>query len=263
MNAFSKYLGVMKLFFRASGKGPPLIILHGLFGSSDNWFSVAKSFASNFTVYLVDQRNHGQSPHSEEFDYQLLAEDLHEFISSNDLRDAAVIGHSMGGKVAMNFAVKYPAQLSRLVVVDIVPKKYPIHHDRILDGLQALQLAQLKSRSDADTQLATYVPDSGERQFLLKNLERIPSGGFQWKMNLTSLDAHIGEISEGMVFPGSFPKPTLFVIGARSNYFRAGDEEVIHSTFPAAKIVRLDTGHWVQAERPAEFIEAVLKFLQS
>lgn len=252
----------MKLYFRESGTGSPLIILHGLFGSSDNWFTVAKSFALNYKVFLLDQRNHGQSPHSEEFNYKVLAEDLNEFVDDHKLDAPVVIGHSMGGKAAMNFAVKYPNRIQKLVVVDIVPKSYPVHHDRIIDGLKALSLDQLQSRNEADAQLTRFIPDASERQFLLKNLERKAGGTFQWKINLNTIDEHLEEIGEGMQYPGVFEKPTLFVMGSRSSYFKPGDEAGIYKVFPAAKIAMLDTGHWVQAEKPAEFINTVLEFLR-
>ncbi len=251
----------MKLFFRESGQGKPLIILHGLFGSSDNWFTVAKTFAATHRVFLVDQRNHGQSPHSDDLNYQLLAGDLHQFIQDHGLKSADVIGHSMGGKAAMNFAVKYPDLIEKLVVVDIVPKAYPVHHDRIVAGMKALALDQLSSRNEADAMLAAYVPDADERQFLLKNLVRNTGGGFQWKLNIKAIDEHLKELGEGMQYPGKFEKPTLFVRGARSIYFKPGDEDEIRKVFPRARFVVLETGHWVQAEQPVEFARTVLDFL--
>jgi pimeloyl-ACP methyl ester carboxylesterase len=258
---FPSILGVMKLFFRESGEGPPLVILHGLLGSSDNWYTVSKTFALTNKVYLVDQRNHGQSPHSDEFNYSLLTDDLLEFWDDRGLRNARVIGHSMGGKAAMNFAVKYPDRIEKLVVVDIVPKTYPVHHDHIVEGLKAIDLDRLTSRNEADVVLALHVPNAGERQFLLKNLARKPGGGFQWKVNLKAIDAHLQEIGAGMQYPGIFEKPCLFVRGKRSNYYAPGDEGTIRKIFPKAQFVTLETGHWVQAESPAEFAKAVLDFL--
>ncbi len=251
----------MKLFYRHSGHGHPLIILHGLFGSSDNWFSLAKVFSEEFSVYLVDQRNHGQSPQSNEFNYQLLAEDLHLFIQEHHLHKPHIIGHSMGGKTAMNFAVKYPEHLGKLIVVDIVPKSYPVHHDHILDGLDAIDITALTSRNEADLILSQHVPEPDVRQFLLKNLYRTSEGKFQWRVNLKAIDNHIEEIGAGMQYAGTFSGPTLFINGARSNYFNPGDENIIRSIFPTAKIINLDTGHWVQAERPKEFAETAISFL--
>ena len=251
----------MNLFFRESGQGQPLIILHGLFGSSDNWFTFAKTFSQHYKVYLVDQRNHGQSPHSDEFNYKLLTEDIEEFLSFHAIVDPVVIGHSMGGKTAMNLAVKRPDLISKLVVVDIVPKFYPVHHDHILDGLDAIDLTKLSSRTEADQILSKFIPEPDVRQFLLKNLSRKSDGGFEWKVNLASIDSHIEEIGEGMKYEGKFEKPALFIKGSRSNYYSEGDETLIRSIFPNGKFSTLDTGHWVQAEKPAEFADTVLQFL--
>lgn len=251
----------MNLFFREAGRGQPLIILHGLFGSSDNWFTLAKAFSEHYKVYLIDQRNHGQSPHTDDFNYKLLTEDLEEFLSSHSIVDPIVMGHSMGGKTAMNLAVKRPELISQLVVVDIVPKSYPVHHDHILEGMDAIELEKISSRIEADQILSEHIPEPEVRQFLLKNLSRKSSGGFEWKINLKAIDQHIGEIGEGMQYPGKFEKPTLFIKGARSNYYAPGDETMIKSIFPQAIFTTLDTGHWVQAEKPIEFANEVLQFL--
>ncbi len=252
----------MKLFYRQAGQGKPLIILHGLFGSSDNWFSLAKVFAEQYSVYLVDQRNHGQSPQSDDFNYSLLTEDLAEFISQHNLVRPHIIGHSMGGKTAMNFAVKYPEKLDKLIVVDIAPKIYPVHHDHIIDGLKALDLDTLTSRTQADMVLSDHVPEPDVRQFLLKNLFRTSESKFGWRVNLTAIDNHIEEIGAGMQYPGTFKDATLFIKGALSTYYKPGDEEAILKIFPKAEFVTLQTGHWVQAEKPKEFSETVIAFLQ-
>ncbi len=252
----------MKLFYRHSGQGKPLIILHGLLGSSDNWFTLAKVFAEHYSVYLVDQRNHGQSPQSDDFNYKLLTEDLYGFINEHHLDKPHIIGHSMGGKTAMNFAVKYPNQLDSLIVVDIVPKQYPVHHDHILDGLHSINLQTLTSRNEADQVLSSLIPEPAVRQFLLKNLARTSDGKFEWKVNLQAIDNHIEEIGAGMQYSGTFTGPTLFINGTRSHYFKPGDEELIHSLFPSAEIFNLDAGHWIHAEKPKEFAETVLSFLK-
>jgi len=251
----------MKLFFRQSGQGDPLIILHGLFGSSDNWYTLAKVFAQKFTVFLVDQRNHGQSPHDPGLDYKLLTEDLREFISEQAIRKPVILGHSMGGKTAMDFAVKYPEQLSKLVVVDIVPKAYPIHHDAILEGLKAIPLATVPSRNEADQILGQYVPEPEVRQFLLKNLSRKQEGGFEWKINVNAIDANIEALGAGLVYRGKYEGPSFFIKGGKSNYYSEGDETLIKSIFTKAEFVTLDTGHWVQAENPDEFARVVLNYL--
>jgi esterase len=251
----------MNLFFRESGQGKPLVILHGLFGSSDNWFTLAKTFSLQYQVFLVDQRNHGQSPHSDEFNYKLLAEDLEEFLLQHSIIKSIIIGHSMGGKTAMNLAVKRPDLIDKLIVVDIVPKSYPVHHDHILEGLDSIDLSKLTSRVEADQILSKFIEEPDVRQFLLKNLTRKTDGGFEWKINLKAIDDHIEEIGEGMQYKGKFENPTLFVKGAKSNYYAAGDEELVKSIFPKTAFSTLDTGHWVQAEKPVEFANTVMEFL--
>jgi pimeloyl-ACP methyl ester carboxylesterase len=169
----------------------------------------------------------------------------------------------MGGKTAMNFAIHNPEMLSKLIVVDIMPKKYPVHHDSILDGLKAIDLGTIQSRTEADNVLQAYVKESAVRQFLLKNLARKDGGGFEWKINLPALDENIAAMGDGLVFEGQFKGPTLFIKGASSNYFAPGDEQAVQKYFPSATWVTMETGHWVQAEKPAEFAEEVFKFLAS
>lgn len=251
----------MKLFFREAGQGTPLIILHGLFGSSDNWFSLSKIFATKFRVFTVDQRNHGQSPHSDAHDYKLLTEDLEEFINDHQLENPIILGHSMGGKVAMNFAIKNPDKTGKLIVVDIIPKSYPLHHDHILGGMRSLDLVNLKSRSEAEAILAPKIPKVDERQFIMKNLARNEQQKFEWKINLDALNNNIGKMGEAMQYEGQYTGPTLFIKGAKSGYFKPGDEETVARYFPNVEWVTLDTGHWVQAEKPKEFEEAVLNWL--
>ncbi len=251
----------MNLFFRKAGTGKPLIILHGLFGSSDNWFSLSKVFSEQFTVYTIDQRNHGQSPQSDDFNYRLLTEDMEQFLTEHSIENPIIIGHSMGGKTAMNLAIKRPELVSDLIVVDIVPKYYPVHHAQILAGLKSISLPNLHSRNEADSLLANYVPEADVRQFLLKNLTRDNKGNFEWRINLPAIDNHIEEMGEGLQYSGTFSKPTLFIKGARSSYFKEGDDTLIRQLFPSAKIETLDTGHWVQAEKPQEFVSIVLNHL--
>ncbi len=251
----------MNLFYRQSGDGEPLIILHGLFGSSDNWYTLAKVFAQKFNVFVVDQRNHGQSPHSPELDYRLLTEDLKDFITEHAIQKPVIIGHSMGGKTAMNFAVKYPQFLNQLVVVDIVPKHYPVHHDAIIDGLKAIPLDTVGSRNEADRILSSYVPQPDVRQFLLKNLARKSEGGFEWKINLEAIDNNIEAMGEGMIYSGKYDGPSFFIKGKKSNYYAEGDESLIRSIFTKAEFATMDTGHWVQAEKPEEFANLVLSHL--
>jgi esterase len=253
----------MKLFSRESGQGEPLIILHGLFGSSDNWYTLAKTFAAYYKVYLVDQRNHGLSPHSDDFNYMRMTEDLDEFFTDHNINNAIVIGHSMGGKTAMNFAVRFPDKVKKLIIVDITPRAYPARHDYVIHGLQAINLSTLTSRTEADEILARFVPEKDERQFLLKNLSRTIDGKFEWKPDVDALSKNIGEIGKDMQYPGSYAGPSLFIRGARSSYYKPDDEANILTIFPQTKFVSIDSGHWVQAEKPLEFGQAVLDFLKS
>lgn len=251
----------MKLFHRESGQGQALVLLHGIFGSSDNWFTQAKLLSDDYHVYSLDMRNHGHSPHDDTFDYPAMAADVLEFLDTHKIGDPVVIGHSMGGKVAMNFAVAHPERLQKLVVVDIAPKPYDMAHYVILDGLKAIPVERVTSRSEADEALASFVDEPDVRQFLLKNLQRKPEGGFQWKLNLPVIDANIEKIGLDLQFEGKFEKPTLFVRGARSNYLKEEDLKRIREVFPAAEMKALDTGHWVPAEKPKEFVEVLKEWL--
>jgi len=251
----------MELFYREYGSGQPLIILHGLMGSSDNWLPQAKLLSEKYHVYTVDQRNHGQSPHSDAFNYGVLQEDIVGFINEHNLINPILLGHSMGGKAAMNVALAYPDKLDKLIVVDIAPKDYDVRHDYIVNGLKAVPVDAIQSRNEADEALAQHVPDSAVRQFLLKNLMRKPEGGFTWRINLNAIDKNLELIGGGLIQEGQFKKPTLFVRGRRSDYILDEDNAIIKKYFPNATLVTMDTGHWVQAEKPAGFVEVVLNFL--
>lgn len=252
----------MKLFFRELGQGQPMIILHGIFGSSDNWLTQAKLFSSHYRVITVDQRNHGQSPHDSEFSYPAMVKDLSDFIEEHRLENPIVIGHSMGGKVAMNFAVAHPEKPEKLIVVDISPKPYNLEHYVIIEGLKAIPINTITSRNEADAALADFVPEPDVRQFLLKNLQRKPEGGFTWKLNLPVIDRNLSKIGYDLEFQGKFEKPTLFIRGGKSKYVKDEDMTRIKEVFPLAALKTLDTGHWVQAEKPREFTETVMNWLR-
>lgn len=256
----------MKLFFReytpaaATGK-QPLIIIHGLFGSSDNWLTQAKILSLQYKVYSIDQRNHGQSPHDNAFDYPSMVADLLEFINDHNIVNPAIIGHSMGGKTAMNFALAHPDKIDKLVVVDISPRAYELEHYVIADGLAAIPLDTVSSRNQADELLAQYVPETDVRQFLLKNLNRKPEGGFSWKINLPVIREKLSNIGLDLQFQGTFEKPTLFIRGRRSRYVPDADWTRIKEIFPQAELETMETGHWVQAEKPQEFVDIVMRWL--
>lgn len=253
----------MELHYKTFGEGEPLLILHGLFGSSDNWLTIGKKLAEQYKVYLIDQRNHGRSPWNNEWDYQAMSADLHEFVETHELKDFVLIGHSMGGKTAMNYAVDYtPAKIKQLVIVDIAPKPYPIHHDKIVAGLKALDLSQVNSRKAADEQLAAYIDEVGVRQFLLKNLYRNEEKSFDWRINLPVIADNLANVSGGLAEGKQYSGTTLFVRGRKSNYIKDGDEAVIAQHFPQAAVQTVENaGHWVHAERPVEFMEMLQAFL--
>lgn len=257
----------MKLFFREykpardTGK-QPIVILHGLFGSSDNWLTQAKLLVEEYKVYTVDLRNHGQSPHSDTFDYPSMVNDLVEFFEDHGIREPVVIGHSMGGKVAMNLAIAHPGKVSKLIVVDIAPRRYNLEHYTIAEGLKALPIGSLTSRNEADEKLSHYVPEPDVRQFLLKNLQRKAEGGFSWKINLPVISSKLDNVGVELQYPGTFNKPTLFIRGRLSNYVRDADRDKIKELFPSSELVTMETGHWVQAEKPKEFVEIVKQWLE-
>ncbi|UII33721.1 alpha/beta fold hydrolase [Fulvivirga ulvae] len=253
----------MKLNYREIGEGKPLIILHGLFGSSDNWMSVAKELEGHFKMYLIDQRNHGQSPHSDEFNYAAMASDLSEFIEEHRIENPSILGHSMGGKTAMNFAINHADKWDKLIVVDIAPRAYPVHHDTILKGLKSIDVDNLKSRGEADKQLAEYVRDLGTRQFLLKNLARKSEGGFEWKINLPVIDKNIEAMGEGIQQQLAIEKDVLFIRGENSDYIQDKDNILIVQLFPNSEVKTVkNAGHWVHAEQPEALLEIIREFLE-
>lgn len=251
----------MLLNYQIDGAGEPLIILHGLFGSLTNWGTQAKLLANNFKVISVDLRNHGSSPHTTTMTYASMVEDIHTLMQHLQLAKANFLGHSMGGKVAMQLALSLPDYIDKLIVVDIAPVVYPAHHDDIFTGLFAIELDTIKSRSDADMQLSKWVPEPSVRTFLLKNLYRTKEGSFAWRMNLDTLYKQYAEINvapEGK----AYPKDVLFIKGDSSNYLIANYKESVLASFPKAryKIIK-KSGHWPHAEQPAAFLDTVKDFL--
>ncbi len=253
----------MDLHFRKLGAGQPMIILHGLFGSSDNWLTISKEFATKYEVFLVDQRNHGHSPHDAVHTYEAMALDLKKFIESNNIENPIIVGHSMGGKTAMKFAQLFGHNIHKLIIVDISPKYYVPHHNKEITALESINLSELKSRQQADDLMLQYINDIGVRQFLLKNLYRTTEGIFQWRMNLPVLVKSLENI---MASADKFVSDveTLFIKGQKSDYILDEDTEIISRIFPKFKIKTIqNAGHWVQAEQPVLFVEAVNEFLNS
>jgi pimeloyl-ACP methyl ester carboxylesterase len=251
----------MKLIHRIVGEGKPLVILHGLFGNSDNWQTHAKKLAEYYQVILVDQRNHGHSAWSNEFSYELLAADLLELIQDLGFSNVSILGHSMGGKVAMRFMQLYPEMVEKLIVVDIGVKSYPMHHQEILAGIHAVSASAMDSRSDAENLLLPFVPAIRTRQFLLKNLYWKEKGQLAWRMNYLVLEEKMDEILKALPLEENFT-PTLFIRGALSNYILDDDYEILEEVFPDAQFLTIENaGHWVHAEAPDVFMNAVLSFL--
>ena len=251
----------MKLYSRVFGEGQPLLIIHGLFGMSDNWQSLAKQFSVFFEVHLIDLPNHGRSYHTDDFSYAHMSEDIKAYIKDNNLQDTSIIGHSLGGKLAMQLAVSEPQLISKLIIVDISPRFYPIHHDKIIEGLQSLDFSKLKSRSEADTVLSNYIEENDVRQFLLKSMHWKEKGVLDFRFNLTAISANIANVGEALKEGSTFEKPTLFLKGENSNYINDNDEDLIFTHFPNAEIENIsESGHWLHAENPTHFFETVMRF---
>ncbi|MDD7884434.1 alpha/beta fold hydrolase [Flavivirga sp. 57AJ16] len=253
----------MVLHSNITGEGRPFVILHGFLGMSDNWKTLGRQFSEHhFQVHLVDQRNHGRSFWDDHFNYEVLAEDLKHYCDTHNLNNIILLGHSMGGKTAMLFATQYPEIVSKLIVADISPRFYPIHHDAILEGLSALDFDVIKSRGDADDLLSNYVSDFGTRQFLLKNLYWIEKGTLALRINLEVLKEEVGEVGEALPSYAKFEKDTLFLRGDRSEYIGPEDESVISNHFTKVEITTIsNSGHWLHAENPKDFFEAVMQFV--
>ena len=243
------------------GNGEPLVILHGLFGSLDNWITLAKKWSSSFQVILVDQRNHGLSFHDDEFTYRAMSKDLKKLLDHYELKSINLLGHSMGGKTAMIFSESHPEYLKKLIIADIGPKNYPVHHTSIIDAFYEVPIKELKSRNEADQILQHLIPEFGLRQFLLKNLARTPDG-FKWKMNLDVIAKNIKEVGISTFPQCSFNGSTLFINGGKSHYILTEDLKDIKCAFSNSKFITIDNaGHWLHSEKPIEFYQAVNEFL--
>jgi len=247
------------------GEGKPLLILHGFLGMSDNWKTLGGQYAeAGFETHLIDQRNHGRSFWSVDFNYDLLAEDLKHYMAHHGLEKAMILGHSMGGKTAMQFACTYSRLTEKLLVADIAPKYYPAHHQPIIDGLNALDFNHINSRNEADTALGKHITDFGTRQFLLKNLYWVEKGTLGFRFNLEILSQKMNEVGENISTIDSYAGPTLFLRGDRSEYIAKSDVSEMQRHFPLANLETIDkAGHWLHAENPKQFFEKSISFLQA
>lgn len=245
------------------GEGKPLIILHGFLGMGDNWKTLGNKFAEDgYEVHLLDQRNHGRSPHLDEMNYPAMAKDIKEYCTKNNLKNIILLGHSMGGKVAMFAAGEYPFLIEKLIVVDISPKYYSPHHQEILDGLTALEEKAFSSRGQAEDFLANHIKDEGTRLFLLKNLYRKNGKILSLRLNLDILKDKAEEIGAALPSGLQFEKPALFIKGGRSQYITVEDEPLIALHFPNSQIKEIPgAGHWVHAEKMNEFYEEIVNFI--
>lgn len=254
----------MKLAFRKFGEGKALLILHGLFGQSDNWNTLAKQFSEqNFEAFTIDLRNHGLSPHHQAWDYEVMANDIYEFIRDYNIQQPILLGHSMGGKVAMNFALNYDGILDKLIVADIAPVQYPSHHHEVLQALNAVDFNKVKSRKEVEEILSKSIADFGTRQFLLKNIywENSPENKMNWRFNLKVITEKYHEILCEVTRKNSLVE-CLFIRGEKSNYILEEHIDAIIERFPNSKHVTIpNAGHWVHAEQPKLFFEEVIKFI--
>lgn len=252
----------MILHSKILGKGKPLLILHGYFGMGDNWKSLANKFSENFEVHLIDQRNHGRSFHSDDFSYELMVEDLENYINHYDLKQVNLLGHSMGGKTAMLFATSFPKMLEKLLIADISPKYYPPHHHFILEALHAVDFTKVTRRREIEVVFTKYIDEIGIRQFLLKNIYWIEKGKLAYRFNLESLTLNNKGIGESLPSFSVFEKETLFLKGENSNYIVEKDHALIAAHFPKVQIETIkDAGHWLHAEKPIDFYTYVMRFL--
>ena len=253
----------MNLFYQQFGQRRPFIILHGLFGSSDNWKTIGNVLSQQFEVFLIDLRNHGRSFHTTEFSYSAMSNDIQNFIVEKNLDQVIVMGHSMGGKVAMTYALQHPEKINKLIIVDIAPKYYPPHHQKYIDAFHSIDLNTVASRKEVEEHFIERVSDIGERQLLLKNLYWNENDHLAWRLNIDAISNNIEEMCKGQeALSAIFNKPTLFIKGEKSKYILAEDEALMKKLFSNVIIKEIgNAGHWLHAEKPKEFLECVLRFV--
>lgn len=253
----------MKLYHRDLGEGEPLVILHGLLGGSDNWGTVGRRLAERFRVIMVDLRNHGRSPHNDSFDYGVMSGDVNELLQDMGLHRINLVGHSMGGKVAMSYAQYYPFKVLRLGVVDIAPRVYhSTFFQDLIDSLMAVSLEGADTRDEAEARFADLLPDPAFRGFVLKNLRLRREGGYDWRVNLPAIRRALPHILGDIGRLDAYTGPAAFFRGERSDYVRDADIPLIRDYFPAADVITIPgAGHWVHSDAPDAFQDALLQFL--
>lgn len=253
----------MKLHSTVMGSGPDLIVLHGLFGSHQNWQPVARRLSGRYRVHAVDLRNHGNSPHQDEVSYPLMAKDILGFMEQSHIEKVHLLGHSLGGKVAMQFALLHRKRTLSLAVVDIAPRAYDSVHDDVFNALRGLHLARIRTRTEADEALSSVIPHHATRRFLLTNLVAAPhGGGFRWRINLNALYAERTHLTAAVTGMLPFEGPSLFVRGGKSDYLNDSDQVGIHQLFPAARIETIpEAGHWVHVDAFDPLVNCLLTFL--
>lgn len=251
------------LYSKIEGEGKPFLIIHGFLGMSDNWKTLSTQFAQlGFQMHLLDMRNHGKSFHSDTFSYEAMVEDVKGYVDFHNLENITLLGHSMGGKIAMLFATLYPKLIEKLIVADIGPKYYAPHHQSILTALNAVDFSKQPTRTEVDEIISEYISDFGTKQFLLKNLYWVELGQLGFRFNLKVFNEKISEIGTALPIENQYNKPTIFLRGEKSDYILDSDFETIYYHFPEAKIITIpDAGHWLHAENPKAFYYGVANFL--
>jgi esterase len=252
----------MKLAYRKYGEGKAIIILHGLFGQMDNWNTLAKKFSEQgFAVYTIDQRNHGLSPHDDDWNYGVMADDLKDFINEHQIQNPILLGHSMGGKTVMYFSLHYPNIADKLIIADISPRQHPANHNDVLYALQQVDFEVVKTRREVEDILAATISDFGTRQFLLKNVYWKTDDKMDWRFNLKIISEKYNNVIVG-VPRGICETETLFLKGEKSDYINDNDLVSIKEIYPNSSVVVIaDAGHWVHAEQPELFYKAVMGFI--
>jgi len=253
---------VIKLYSKSVGQGPPLLILHGLFGSSDNWQTFAKLISDRYRVITLDIRNHGLSPHTDDFSYELISSDILQFVEEEKLDSFFLMGHSMGGKAVAHFALHNPGRVSKLIILDISIKAYPPQYHIYFKAMLSMDLNRITTRTEADEWLKQDIPDVVVRQFILKNLVRNVEGLFRWKFNLDSLYKNYDNINAAIESVNPFLQPTLLISGEHSGYVKPEDFEQMKIVFPLiTRIIIPQAGHWIHADQPVKLKEVLAEFL--